>query len=179
MCKLKDKVDRGQQLGRLVHLITRMRHCYTTPTTTTTTTTRRRRRRRRRKELQPVVGPPLPRRQEDVFLGDRGTCCWISGLWVGSASLRWSRLRMSPAAPPRTGSAPPAWRPAPGRASAPGCSPPCPSWGARGRTPESSGTPASRRTGQPAPTCSSHRDLERPQKPASEGKTDELVSLQM
>lgn len=51
--------------------------------------------------------------------------------------------------PPRTGSARPAWLPAPAHASEAGCSPPCPFWEARGMTPESSGTPANTSSGQP------------------------------
>lgn len=57
-------------------------------------------------------------------------------------------LSRSPVIPPRTGSAPPAWPPAPEHASEAGCSPPCPSWEARGRIPESSGTPANTSGGQ-------------------------------
>lgn len=43
---------------------------------------------------------------------------------------------------PKTGSARPAWSPAPKYASVEGCSPQCPVWGAQGTTPGSSGTPA-------------------------------------
>lgn len=80
----------------------------------------------------------------------------LKALAVRKVSLHQSRLSRSPEVPPRTGSAPPAWLPAPGRVSGAGCSPLCPSWGALGRFPESSGTPASRRMSQAGSTCGSH-----------------------
>lgn len=72
----------------------------------------------------------------------------VRTLAVRFMSSHQTGLSRSPVIPPRTGSAPPAWQPAPEHASEAGCSPPCPSWEARGRIPESSGTPANTSGGQ-------------------------------
>lgn len=73
----------------------------------------------------------------------------VRTLAVRSMFLHWTRLSRSPVIPPRTGSARPAWLPAPAHASEAGRSPPCPFWEARDTTPESSGTPANKSSGQP------------------------------